>query len=124
MVQTYASCIEIPCLCLFFALFASRGYLIDFGDVNNAYQQSPPPSVDCYLEIDETIADWYERKFGVKLDKLKEVIPLYRALQGHPEAGVLWERMITNILINKLGFRTTTHEQNLYVGSIAGHCMR
>ena len=66
------------------------------------------------------MADWYERRFGIKLDRMKEVIPLYRALQGHPEAGVLWERMITDILINKMGFRNTTHEKNLYTGSIDG----
>ena len=121
LVQTYASCIEIPCLRLFFAICAEKGLVVGFGDVTNAYQQSPPPTVDCFLEIDDTIADWYQRKFGVILNRLKEVIPLYKALQGHPEAGVLWERMITDILINKLGFRSTTHERNLYIGSIAGH---
>ena len=121
LVQTYASCIELPCLRLFFAICAQRGYYIGFGDVDNAYQQSPPPSVDCFLQVDATIADWYERKFGVVLDRFKEVIPLYKALQGHPEAGVLWERMITDILINKLGFKNTTHERNLYFGHIDGH---
>ena len=86
--------------------------------MENAYQQSPPPSIDCYLEIDDTIYDWYLRRFGVKLDREKQVIPLYRALQGHPEAGVLWERMITDILVNKMGFKNTTHERNIYIGSI------
>ena len=85
--------------------------------MENAYQQSPPPSIDCYLEIDDTIHDWYLRRFGVKLDREKQVIPLYRALQGHPEAGVLWERMITDILVNKMGFKNTIHERNIYVGA-------
>ena len=120
MVQTYSSCVELPCLRAFIAICVNRGFYICFGDVENAYQQSPPPSIDCYLEVDDTVADWYERRFGIKLDRMKEVIPLYRALQGHPEAGVLWERMITDILINKMGFRNTTHEKNLYTGSIDG----
>ena len=120
LVQTYASCIELPCLRAFLAICATRGYYVAFGDVENAYQQSPPPTVDCFLEVDDTVADWYLRKFGVKLNRLKEVIPLYKALQGHPEAGALWERMITDILVNKLGFRHTTHERNLYFGSIDG----
>ena len=45
---------------------------------------------------------------------------MYHALQGHPEAGVLWERMITDILINKMGFKNTAHERNLYTGMIDG----
>ncbi len=120
LVQTYSSCVELPCLRLFLALCAQRGYYVTFGDVENAYQQSPPPSIDCFLEIDDTISDWYLHKFGKKLDRLKEVIPLYRALQGHPEAGVLWERMITDILINKMGFKNTAHEKNIYTGTIDG----
>ncbi len=120
LVQTYSSCVDLACLRAFIALAVNRGYYICFGDVENAYQQSPPPTIDCFLEVDDTIYDWYLRKFGKKLDKFKDVIPLYRALQGHPEAGVLWERMITDILINKMGFKNTTHEKNLYVGTIDG----
>ena len=120
MVQTYSSCVELPCLRAFIAICVNRGYYICFGDVENAYQQSPPPSIDCYLDVDDTIYDWYLRRFGVKLDRFKDVIPLFRALQGHPEAGVLWERMITDILINKMGFKNTAHEKNLYTGLIDG----
>lgn len=120
MVQTYSSCVELPCLRAFVALAVNRGYFIAFGDVENAYQQSPPPTIDCFLEVDDTVYDWYLRKFGVKLNKFKDVIPLFKALQGHPEAGVLWERMITDILINKMGFKNTAHERNLYVGTIDG----
>ena len=120
MVQTYSSCVELPCLRAFVAMCAIRGYYVCFGDVENAYQQSPPPTIDCYLEIDDTIYDWYYRRFGIKLDRKTQVIPLRRALQGHPEAGVLWERMITDILVNKMGFRNTTHEKNLYIGTIDG----
>jgi len=98
----------------------NRGYYIAFGDVENAYQQSPPPSIDCFLEIDDTIDDWYLHRFGRKLDRLKEVIPLFKALQGHPEAGVLWERLITDILINKMKFRNAPHERNIYSGVING----
>ena len=118
LVQTYSSCIELPCLRTFIGICVNRGYYIAFGDVDNAHQQSPPPSIDCFLEIDDEIADWYLHRFGKHLDRLKDVMPLYRALQGHPEAGVLWERLINDILLNKMGFKTTTHERNLYVGQV------
>ena len=120
LVQTYSSCVELPCLRLFLAMCAERGYYVTFGDVENAYQQSPPPTIACFLEVDDTIDDWYQNRFGVKLDRLKQVIPLHRALQGHPEAGVLWERMITDILINQMGFKNTSHEKNLYTGTMDG----
>ena len=120
LVQTYSSCVELPCLRAFIAICVNRGYYICFGDVENAYQQSPPPSHDCYVKVDDTVYDWYLRQFNVKLDKFKDVLPLYRALQGHPEAGALWECMITDILINKMGFKNTTHERNIYLGTIDG----
>ncbi len=47
------------------------------------------------------------------------VVPLHKALQGHPEAGALWEHMIIGIL-EGLGFHSTTHECNLYCGEING----
>ena len=73
LVCTYASCIEIPCLRLFFQI--ERGYYVCFGDVDNAFQLSPPPSIQCYLRVDDEIEEYYLKKFGVKLDRLKDVIP-------------------------------------------------
>ena len=99
----------------------NRGYYICFGDVENAFQQAPPPTNQSYLEIDDTIYDWYLRKFGIKLNRLKDVIPLFKNLQGLPESGALWEKMIEDILLNKMGFRNTTHERNLYIGVIDGN---
>ena len=64
LVQTYSSCIELPCLRAFIAICVNRGYHIAFGDVENACEQSPPPSIDCFLEIDDAVHDWYLRKFG------------------------------------------------------------
>ena len=118
-VQTYASCIEQPCMRLFFALSAALGLTIVFADTKNAYQQSPPPTEQCYLEIDDAYRSWYKKRFGKDLDPRKYVIPVNRALQGHPEAGVLWEKMIVGILEGEeLGFKSTTHERNLYRGTI------
>jgi hypothetical protein len=42
-------------------------------------------------------------------------------LQGHPEAGKLWEGMINEILESKeFDFHSTMHERNLYVGTVGG----
>lgn len=120
LVQTYSSCVELPCMRLFLAECANRAYYVSFGDVENAYQQAPPPEHPCYLEIDDTIEDWYLHRFGRKLDRRTQVIPLYKNFQGGPSGGVHWERMITHILVNVMGFRHATHERNLYVGEISG----
>ena len=36
------------------------------------------------------------------------------ASQGHPELPRLWDKYITKILIDKMGFTPTTHEPCLY----------
>jgi hypothetical protein len=113
--QTYASCIEQPCMCLFFAMAAAKGMTITIADTTNAYQQSPPPTKKCYLMIDDAYRSWHRKRYGSNVDPTTHVIPLDRALQGHPEAGALWECMIVGILEgDELGFKSMTHECNLY----------
>jgi hypothetical protein len=72
---------------LFFAIAALEGLLVTYADTTNAFQQSPPPSTQCYLEIDEAYQAWYTRKFHHTLDWNRFFIPVNKALQGHPEAG-------------------------------------
>jgi len=78
----------------------------------------PPPTEQCYVEIDNALESYYKRKFGIILDPKTQVLPVLEALQGHPEAGALWEKIITKIL-DDMGFKPTTHERNLYRGTIA-----
>jgi hypothetical protein len=102
---------------LFFALASARGYYIRSADCTNAYMQAPAPSTQTYLTIDEAYLDWYEARFGKKLDS-NLVLPIQKALQGHPEAGALWERYIVSILTGpELNLRSTTQERNLYTGT-------
>ena len=105
---------------LFFALAAREGMTVTFADTTNAFQQSPPPLKPCYVAVDEAYRDWYLKRHGETLDTNLHVLPLERALQGHPEAGASFERLINNYLIKELGFKSTTHERNLYRGTIEG----
>jgi hypothetical protein len=119
--HTYASCIEQPCMKLFFAICASLGFFITYGDVDNAYQNSPSPTEPCFLEADEAYCSWYLKRTGRTIDPRTHVIPALRAIQGHPEAGRLWQDFILSILQSPpLSFTTTTHERNLYRGTIDG----
>jgi hypothetical protein len=106
---------------LFFALCAYLNFLITYGDVDNAYQNSPSPSEPCYLIADEAYVSRYYKCTGIIIDPKTHVIPALRAIQGHPEAGRLWQDFILKILQSPpLNFTTTTHEQNLYRGFVDG----
>ena len=105
---------------MFFVIAAIRNKIITIANTMNAFQQSPPPTKPCYLEIDDAYRSWYRKRFGEDIDAALYVIPLGRALQGHPEAGALWEQMIVGILQAEFDFKATTHEQNLYHAEIKG----
>jgi hypothetical protein len=74
---------------LFFALAAIEHFLAILADTVTAFQQSPPPSVPCFLEIDNVYESWYLKRFGKSVNRRTHVIPVERALQDHPEAGRL-----------------------------------
>ena len=118
--DTYASCIATPCMRMFFALSAAMNYTITVADTSNAFQQSPPPAIPRYMEIDESYRDWYREQYKTDIDPALYVIPVTRALQGDPSAGFQWEQYINKILIEELAFKNTTHERNLYRGKVNG----
>jgi Reverse transcriptase (RNA-dependent DNA polymerase) len=113
--KTYASCIEHPCMRIYFALTAALGMTAFGADATNAFANSPPPEVPTFVKIDDAYADWFLGKHGTPIDRSK-VLPVLHALQGHPESGSLWEHTINKILTD-LGFTNTTHEPNLYTGN-------
>jgi hypothetical protein len=84
--QTYASCIDQPCMRLFFVLSAVMGFVVVGADYTNAYADSPSPTQATYARIDDAYADWYRSRHKKKLDR-SLVSPVLKALQGHPEAG-------------------------------------
>jgi hypothetical protein len=79
---------------LFFAMAAAKGLTIHVANTANAFQQSPPPTKKCYLMIDEAYQSWHRKCYSFEVDPKTHVVPLDKALQGHPEAGALWEQMI------------------------------
>jgi hypothetical protein len=111
-VETFASCLEHPVLRIFFALAAAENLIVYGGDARDAFAHSPGPSVPTFLRLDDAFIDWYATTYGKQLDR-SQVLPIQRALQGHPEAARLWEIYITGIL-TKVGFTSTTHEKNIY----------
>jgi hypothetical protein len=106
---------------LFFALCAIYRLIVTFGDSDNAYQQSPPPSKCCHMAADAAYISWFLKRYGWLIDPHKYAIPVTGAIQGHPEAGRLWQDFIVSFLLGpKLRFTTTGHERNLYRGIFNG----
>jgi hypothetical protein len=105
--QTYASCIDQPCMRLFFALSAAMGFVVMGADCTNAYANSLSPTQATYVRIDDAYADWNCSRHGKEVDR-SLVLPVLKASQGHPEAGALWEKHINKIL-DDLDIVYTTH---------------
>jgi hypothetical protein len=119
--ETYASCVEQPCMRIFFALAAARGQKVFITDATNAYANAPPPTFKSYLAIDDTYREWYHDTYPDRPPIQRGmVLPIEKALQGHPEAGRLWERLINSILVGKLKLQPCTHEKSLYHGTFNG----
>jgi hypothetical protein len=87
-------------------------------DCTNAYAKSPSPTQPTFVRIDDAYADWYRSRHGKEVDR-SLVLPVLKALQGHPEAGALWEKHINKIL-DDLDIVYTTHERSIYRGKIEG----
>ena len=110
--QTYSSCVEHPIQRLFLAISASLNLKIYGGDAKDAYAHSPGPEIPTYMSIDDAYAEWFKEKYGYDIDRRK-VLPVRKALQGHPESGRLWETHISGIL-KTIGFESTTHDKTIY----------
>jgi hypothetical protein len=92
--------------------------VITYGNCDNAYQNSWSPSEPCFLEANEAYISWYYKRTGIRINPRTHVIPALRAIQGHPEAGRLFQDLILSVLLSPLlNFMTTTHERNLYRGN-------
>ena len=91
--NTHSSAIHPTMLKFHFATGASRNHYFFSRDVKNAYAAAPGPTIPTFLIVDDAIADWLARRFGIYNAK-GMMIPCYKALQGHPEAGALFENWI------------------------------
>ena len=72
------------------AITAKQNFLVFSGDAKNAFAHSPAPKVPKFMVIDNQYYEWYFHRFGKKLDQSR-VLPILRALQGHPESSKFWE---------------------------------
>ncbi|GFH45233.1 hypothetical protein CTEN210_01707 [Chaetoceros tenuissimus] len=115
--HTYASSLDQNGSRIFWATAAMKNLKVYGADVSNAFAEAPPPKAPLYVTIDNQFREWYKERTGKDIPR-DYVLPIKRAIQGHPESPRLWAILINNILTKELRMKPTTHEPNLYQGKI------
>jgi hypothetical protein len=115
---THANCIDHVASRIFYGVAAAENMQVWGADVGNAFAEAPPPKQGFYIQPDRAFKEWWTAR-GHKPIADDEVIPVMRAMQGHPESPRLWEKHCDG-LIREMGFVPTVHEPCLYLGEIDG----
>jgi hypothetical protein len=115
---TQANCVNHAASRLFYAISAAENLLIFGGDVSIPFSEAPPPKQGFYIQPDCAFHEWWRAKGHGTLDH-DLVIPVMKAVQGHPESWRLCEKHCDKY-IRSIGFTPTIHEPCLYVEEIDG----
>jgi hypothetical protein len=93
---THANCVDHTASCLFYAISVAENFLIFGGDVSNAFSEAHPLKQGFYIQPDRAFREWWTAKGLGPLDH-DTVIPVMKAMQGHPESSRLREKHVTNL---------------------------
>ena len=118
--HTYAKSLDHVGSRVFWASCASKNFIVRGADASNAFAEADAPKIPLYVRANEPYREWWSEK--MKRDPIPSnyVLPVHKALQGHPEAPRAWATLIDSILRQKLHFKPTTHEPCLYKGMFQG----
>ena len=105
---------------IFWAACATKNYIVRGADASNAFAEASAPKIPLYVRVDVPFREWWIQK--MKRPPIPEgwVLPVKKALQGHPESSRSWALLIDKILREKLHLRPTSHEPCLYIGTYKG----
>ena len=100
IVDSYSACVNQPVQQLFFALSAILNHHLYGGDACDAYTHSPGTYfVPSFVSIDDQYAELYHDRYkNLPALNQRHVIPVQKVIQGHQEAGRMWETHINSIL--------------------------
>lgn len=91
---------------------ASKNLIVRGADAINAFAKAKIPDMPLYVRVDTHYREWCKHKFDKDIH-LGYLLPVFTALQGHPESSPSWAIHIDKILKNDFGFKPTTHEDCL-----------
>ena len=99
---------------MFYAISVAENLLIFGADVCNAFSKAHVRKQGFYLQPDHAFCEWWIHQGNPPIPD-GFVIPVMRAMQGHPESPRLWEKWCNN-MIKQHKFKPTTHKLCLYTG--------
>ncbi len=92
--HTYANCVDHTGACIFYGVSAVQNLIIFCSNVSNAFGEALPPKQGAFIRPDKAFHDWWTlHKKRTPIPK-GYVIPVLKAMQGHPESPRLWEKFI------------------------------
>lgn len=105
---------------IFWAACASKNFIVTGADASNAFAEANAPKIPLYVRIDTPYREWWKYSKKRKDIPLDYVLPVKKALQGHPESSRSWGILIVRLLRNKLKLKPTKQEPCLYYGTYKG----
>ena len=114
---TYAKSLDHVGSRVFWAAAAAKNFIVRGADASNAFAEAEAPKIPLYVRLNDQYREWWVEKMKRKPIPTNFVLPVHKALQGHPEAPRAWATLIDTILQTKLNLKPTTHEPCLYHGT-------
>ena len=84
-------------------------------DVSNAFTEVNDPDIPLFVGIDNQYYEWYKLRFNKDIPQ-HCILPVQKALQGHPKSSRLWALHIDKILKTKFTLKSTTHKGCIFQG--------
>jgi hypothetical protein len=117
---TYAKSLDHVGLWIFWAAAASKNFIVQGANASNVFAEADAPKIPLYVRVNEQYREWWTEKMKPGDFPSNYVLPVHKALQGHPEAPWAWAMLIDKILKDKLYLKATSHELCLYYGKFNG----
>ena len=117
---TYAKSLDHVGTRIFWATAAAKNLVVQGADASNAFAEADAPKHPLFVRVNEPYRDWWEQHMNRPPIPPGYVLPVHKALQGHPEAPRAWATKIDKILRTQLKLQATTHEPCLYHGTHKG----
>jgi deoxyuridine 5'-triphosphate nucleotidohydrolase len=118
---TYAKSLDHVGSRVFWAAAAAKNFVVRGADASNAFAEADAPKIPLYVRVNDQYREWWTEKMKMPPIPPGHVLPVHKALQGHPEAPRAWALLIDQILREKLNLKPTTHEPCLYHGQYKGN---
>ena len=83
-------------------------------DASNAFAESKVPDIPFYVQIDVPLWEWHTSRFD-KDTPDNFVLPVNKALQGHPDSSHLWAKHVDRILQEKFSLKPTILMRAVYI---------